>query len=108
MEYIRIRFDGRMVLPTTWNCCVFVYPLQFQTHNHVYVVDGEPFYVFGNDELITEMSRTKSYCITWGPFPSDNDIAAYEQWRQREEEKEVQIQAFLAEMEDGINWEELG
>lgn len=102
-EPMEIRTPQGTLVLTADNCCVCVFPEKMKEYEHVFVFDnsGVKYYIF--DPRVVKSARMRGFPLYWRPYPTNNDRQAY---RQRTL-TQAEVDEFTAQLELGVDWEEL-
>lgn len=110
-----INIDGVTYEAHAYNCAIFMFPTEYISHNHVFLVTDEEnntgVYIFGRPDVIETLGNSGDFPIHYLPYVPDGDMAAYKRWAEsRNSITEEEIAKFHEQAErDGVigHWDEL-
>lgn len=120
MESIRVTINGVAHELHAYNCALFLFSEENAHYNHLFIQTDEEngMYVFGHQDIFDKMFESRLICVHYLPYVPEPDKDAYAAYAagktsvyDQDEETppltEHEVNYYLKELEDGVNWEEL-
>lgn len=115
MKSITVRINGVKYQLNHENCALFTF--KEDKYNHIFFIRGEEdyLYIFGQNDIMMKLAETGLFAMHYFPHePPEMDMDAFNEWQKGNKPEidnnpltEAEVEYYLKELQDGIDWGEL-